>query len=171
MLPYLQRPGPSVFGLRYPGFFRELGMKKLHANRFVIAYTIALLSLAAVGYYFEIYRPHAAVHKAATQQYFSTDLTYYDLPRISMNMKSSSKTGHVNIDISLEVAKKDAWRLEDFKSRITDRIVTYMYKQELDQMRPPKDIAWLHRDLLRVINTANQPVVVHDVLFRQFVIM
>ena len=67
--------------------------------------------------------------------------------------------------------KKDVWRLEDFKARITDRIVTYLYKQDTDEMRPPKDIAWLHRDLLKVVNTANQPVVVHDIVFRELVIM
>jgi len=146
-------------------------MKKFHINRFVIAYSVALLTLAGVGYYFDIYQPQAEVKKLKTQEYFSTDLTYYDLPRISMNTKSAAKTSHVNIDISLEIARKDAWRLEDFKSRITDRIVAYMYKQDTDQLRPPNDIAWLHRGILHVVNTTNQPIVVHDVVFRELVIM
>jgi flagellar basal body-associated protein FliL len=147
-------------------------MKQWRVSRFIIIYTAILVTLAVTGYYVEVYQPRAAIqHRLHENQFFASDLTFYDLPRISMKMGNGIKAGNLRLDISLEVTKKDMYRINDFQSRITDRIINYLYKQNLDEMRPPKDIAWLHRDLLKLINDTNQPVPVHDIVFREMVIM
>src|SRR5579859_6413751 len=148
-------------------------MKKQLLNRFMAAYVVALAFLAFVGYTAGNYTIQTEHHKAVEKQYFATDMALYDLPRMTINIPAvgKSQTRHVRIDVSLEVAKQDMPRLSSYEPRIIDKVSTYMRHQDADDLRPSSAMHWLHETILNEVNNASNPVPVHDVIFRQFVIL
>jgi flagellar basal body-associated protein FliL len=146
-------------------------MKKPRINPFLVAYLVALISLAVVGYYvadFEIKN----VHEKSEEKFFSTDLAFYDLPRINLILSAygPNKSGKVRMDISLEVAEKDMQRLKDYQPRIMDTLVNYMRQFDVDEVSPPKVMALLHENLLNEVNLASKPVPIRNIVFREFVV-
>lgn len=147
--------------------------KRRKINFFIIGYTSAFIVLALIGYKMvDKGGASAAYHRIIEHSYFTTDLAIYDLPRINVNLiGGDGKTARVRIDLSLEVAKQDMERLEGFKPRITDKVIDYMRGQNLSELSPPEAMRELHEDLLRVVDSASRPIPVHEVIFRQFLVM
>lgn len=148
-------------------------MKAKRINPFLVAYVVCLMGLAVAGYMVGDYTIRAELHKTLRQEYFTTDLALYDLPRININMTSNSKTNsnRLRVDVSLEVAKQDLAKLSRVQPRITDRLVTFMRKQDIEEVRPPTAMVWLHRVLLEEVNDASRPVPIRDIVFRQFIVL
>lgn len=130
-------------------------MKKDRINPFLIIYLVALSSLAAVGYYVVDYQIASEQHKAREKQHFASDMTTYDLPSINMIISSSDKSGHMRMDLSLEVTKDDVERLKDYQPRIVDRLVSYMRQQDIEEIRPPTAMNSLRKHLMQEITLAS----------------
>ena len=150
---------------------RHAGRKKSRINPFLITYVIALVGLAAVGYYVAHYEIHN--DRQHQEKYFATDLAYYDLPRISLTLASigsSTASGKVRMDISLEVNEKDLDKLQDFQPRIMDTIINHMRQYDADDVKPSNVSSQLHENLLNVVNQASKPILIHNIVFRQFLV-
>jgi len=159
--------------IHYPlgaGFFDARGWR---ISRFIVAYVTVLAMLSIIGYYYAGASSNKPDHapSARSDNYFSTDLAFFDLPSITLNLGGEDGTSHIDLDVSLEVAKKDMRRIEDFGPRIADRILFTMRRQHTDQLQTQKDMAKLHTEMLNDLNTNVMPIPIHDVIFRKLVIM
>lgn len=149
-------------------------MKSWKTHHYVVAYLIALITLAFVGYYFAGYElDKVQIQKSIKNDKFQTDLSYVELPRMNVTLSSSRSdfSGRVRMDISLVVEKQYADRLEGFKSRINDRLLSYTSRLDLDMVSKPQSAVWLRRNLLKEVNAASFPVPVIDIVFRQFAVI
>lgn len=148
-------------------------VKHRRINFFIVGYWLAFFLLALTGYYMSEAKVAKTYHNFLTNGYFATDLAMYDLPRINMDLTTDDggRKTRVRMDISLEVAKKDMLRIEGYKPRITDRIIMYMHSQNFEGVSPPEVMRRLHENLLSVIAASSEPVAVHDIIFRQFVVL
>ena len=142
---------------------------------FFVGYSIALIVMAIVGYDLasEVWGSHNyyQLRSGITPKYFATDLALYDLPSISVSLPNSQgQPTHVRIDISLEVARKDLIRIEGLQPRLTSHITSFMQKKNIDTIRSHDSLIGLHYELLNEV-AASQPVPVHEVVFRQFMLL
>lgn len=148
-------------------------MKNVKTTLFVMAYVVALASLGTVGYIYADYKIKTDKHQTELNEKFHTDVTYVDLPPMNLTFSSSSAhtAGRVRINISLEVDKKYASKVEGYAPRITDRIVSYTQQLDFDEINRPSATKWLREHFLQIANTVSSSAPVIDVVFRQFLIM
>lgn len=145
---------------------------------FIGGYVVSLVLIALMGYGVasQIWGSHTTTkpEKPAAkldEKYFASDLALYDLPSIDVTLPNNhGQTTHLRLDISLEVSKKDLDRLEGFKPRLTNRIMNYMQGQKLETIKTADALLGLHSQLLREVGIT-QPVPVHEVVFRQFMLL
>ncbi len=141
---------------------------------FLIAYVLALCTMAWAGYYYYAdYKMQLSEKQPSKSDRFQTDLSYVDLPRISVTLTSDStnRRGTVRMDITLEVENKYAARVEGYKPRIADRLVHYTQTLDYDDLSRPRSTIWLKPDLLKEINIASAPAPVRDIIFREFLVL
>jgi hypothetical protein len=139
---------------------------------FVAGYVLSLLSLAVLGYIYADYRVDKETHRAELNKKFVTDVTYVDLPEVNMNIPSSSThSGRVRINISIEVDKKYAQKLEDYVPRITDGIIAYMQKADYDIINQPHASRYLKPYFMKIANSSSEHVPIIDIIFRQFLVL
>jgi flagellar basal body-associated protein FliL len=141
---------------------------------FFAAYFVALTAFVWAGYFF--YADYTLRSKAQTKPLlpgqFQTDITYIDLPRITVALSSNSGHGNnIHMDISLEVETKYATNIEGYRSRIKDRLIDYMRSLNYDDLIRPKSTLWLKPELLNIVNTASDPLPIKDVIFREFIVL
>ena len=148
-------------------------MRIRRVNRFLIAYCLALILLAIVGYSLSDYTIRSQqAQDALSHKQFVTDVGFLSLPRMSMTISSGSgESGRLRLDVSLEVEQKNLAQLEDFQPRINDKLVSFVRKLDMDDMRKPEALPELRKELLRQVNSVSYPVPVMDIVFRQFIIM
>lgn len=150
-------------------------MKINKTTSFLIAYFAFLGAFSFAGYY--LYADYSMrvtrQHSAKTTESQASDLTYIDLPRISITLASirTDHSGNVRMDITLEVEARYAAHIEGERPRITDRLVSYTQTLDYDELSRPKATLWLRPDLLKEVNTASAPYPIKDIIFRQFVVL
>ena len=144
---------------------------------FLVTYIITLSIFVFGGYYFYAdYTLNTQMQKSKLQQNgrFQSDLSYVDLPRISLTLTSNldhhAHSGNIRMDITLEVENKYAARVAGNKSRITDRIIHYTQTLDYNELARPRSTVWLRPDLLQVVNGATDPTPVKDLIFREMVV-
>jgi flagellar basal body-associated protein FliL len=141
---------------------------------FLIAYVVFLGALAFAGYYFYAdYKMQTTKRQVLQNDQFQTDMTYIDLPRISVTLSSdrADRSGFVRMDITLEVENKYATKVEGLRARITDSLINYTQTLNYDDLTGPRATSWLKPDLLKEINTRSSPAPIKDIIFRQFVVL
>ncbi len=127
------------------------------------------LTLAYFGYH---YSNNMKLKRAQIETTgFSTDMAYFDLPRISLNLGGGMASTQMRIDLSLEVAKRDLPMLEGYQPKITDRLNRFLTGIDPADTRRVSAVTALRHDMLEQVNRVGMPVPVHDVLLRQLVIM
>ena len=142
-----------------------------HRMRFyLVAYICVFAVLAVLGRYTAL-RIGFIKPPATEIQTFSTDLTYFDMPRMTVAVNGSQGTTKIRLDLSLEVSKKDMRYVERFQPRMTDRLTSYFEHADPILLTSVKSMPLLRADILRQINAVGMPVPVHDLLFREMVIM
>ena len=148
-------------------------IQKHKINFFIVGYTMTFIFLAIVGYMAADVSNNKSIHRDKTDaRYFMTDLAMYDLPRMNIYLSSGHGTAsHIRVEVSLEIAKKDIDRLNNYKPRITNKIVAYMSNQNTDKIVSAEGFHSLHTGLMEVVESENQPVPVHDIIFRQLLVM
>ncbi len=142
-------------------------------NPFLVAYVMALIVLAGLGYMLSDYTIRSQEqHAALANKKFVTDVGFVALPQMDMSMASTNgQRGQLRMNISLEIEQKNMARMEDFQSRVTDRLVSYVRKMDIDAIRKPNALPMLRKELLKEVNSSSYPVPVLDIVFRQFIIM
>jgi flagellar basal body-associated protein FliL len=152
--------------------------RKIRFYNFVTAYMTLFGMLAALGYYALENANFFSTPEANASHGFHSDLAYYDLPRMTIAVGSGGEPGgggaiapRVRIDIALEVAIKDVRVIDGYQPRITDRLTTFLSHLTPDQIEQPGSMPWLHEQMLKQVNSAASPVPVHDLMFRQLVVM
>ena len=142
----------------------------LRGSAFVLLYT-AIFSAFAVLSYFAAYKdifPHPA--PASKTYRFETDFAYVDLPRLSASLSSSSDTVHVQIDVTLEIAKKNASTLNIYKPRLTEKLNMFFSGLHPNQVLSSRSVPWLREELLKQVNNADLPVPIHAVWVQRFIV-
>ena len=129
------------------------------------------IALAVLGYCIARKSDFVASRPAPTAHALTTDFTYYDIPRLNVVVGSGNTATHVRIDLSLEVGKDDLSVIEGYQPRITARLNRFLMTINPDRMQKANWLPWLRSQMLGQINRAGAPVPVHNVLFRQLVVM
>ena len=139
---------------------------------FLAAYLAGLVSLAIVGFLYADYTIKSERHKEVLNDKFHTDVTYISLPQMNMTMTSSvnQASGRVRINLSLEVDKKYATKVEDYAPHISESIANYMRKLDLEDVSRPGASKWLREHLLQIANKASATAPIIDVIFEQFLV-
>jgi flagellar basal body-associated protein FliL len=95
----------------------------------------------------------------------------YKLPRMDVTMSAlQGETHHVRLGISLEMDKKNTDKFIDYQPRVSDRIISFLDHQNLDEFTGPHFMYNLRRDILFEANKASGPVVISNVIFRELVV-
>jgi len=137
---------------------------------FVVFYAGVFAALALLSYFVAI-RSTAPQHIVSAKPYtFATDFTYIDLPRMAVSVSGNNNMVHMQIDIALEVAKKDAPILDGYKPRLVDRLNRFFSKLRPSQVTSPDSLPWLRGELLKQVNDADLPVSVHAVWLQRFIV-
>lgn len=142
-------------------------------NLFLTAYVAALVLLAVVGYLAGDYTARLDAERKAelASQHFASDVSYVDLPRVSMSLSSADgSNGRIRIDMSIEVEKRNMGRIQDYQPVISERLVKYIRNLQVDDVRKPNAVPQLRKNLLKEVNSVSRMPVM-DIIFRQFVIM
>ncbi len=151
-------------------------MNVLRINRlrlFIIAYVAVFMVLAGCGYLVLDHKRTVQQTESLAGRKVMTDLAYYDLPRItvSVNSASSHLPPRLRADISLEVARKDVHSFAAIEPRITERLSVLLSTMRPEELESRNSVPELRAEMLRVINSAGAPAPVHDLLFRELVVM
>ncbi|MDR3449708.1 MAG: flagellar basal body-associated FliL family protein [Alphaproteobacteria bacterium] len=156
-------------------------LKELLASRhrpaiFIVAYVLTFVLLAVFGSM--LITNVTQVHRInrALPHGFMTDMTYYDLPRLTVSMSGGEGGGgksapRVRMDISLEVPRQDIDIIDGYQPHITERIGDFVRTLKVDQVNNARSMIWLHDEILKRINNSGVPVPVHEVFFRELLVM
>ena len=126
---------------------------------------MVLVSLTVCGYYYSSYEK---IKKSTLNTSgFSTDMAYYDLPRVNLTMGHNGAAAHIRVDISIEVSKKDMIIVQGYQPRIVDKLNIYLSNLDPAVMRRVSAAVQLRHDMLDEVNRIGMPVPVHDLLLRQ----
>lgn len=148
----------------------EFFSSKYKTYHFVALYVGVFVALAALGYYVANRYSLAAVQPPPeASRAFATDLTYYDMPRMTITVGGGDV--HMRVDVALEVAKKDVSVVEGYQPRMTAKLSSYLSTISPERMQEAKLLPWLRAEMLAQVNSVGMPVPIHDLLFRQLVVM
>jgi flagellar basal body-associated protein FliL len=148
-------------------------MTNTHVSGLVASYAMVVVMLAGFG----LYAADRAGMLPSTQKIpaghalFTTEMAYYDLPHMTVAMASGGASSHVRLDISIEIASKDMMIVEGYQPRMTDGLNRFLSHLRPDQIARPNALPWLRAELLKQVNSVGSPAPVHDLTFRQFVVM
>lgn len=134
-----------------------------------VACIALFIALAACGYYW-VRSTAPVAHPAPIAHGFVTDMTYIDLPRMTVSLGAGGST-QVRVEISLEVARKDVAIVEKYQPQITDRLNRFFSKVSPDEIEEPNSLTLLRDDLLWQVNGTGMPVPVHDLMLKQMIVM
>lgn len=134
--------------------------------------TLLLMSAYYADGYFGINRFHP-VSTYSRDRAFITDVSYLDLPRMSLTLGSTEtgKSGRVTLDLSLEVDKKNAGRLANYQPLINDRLVSYTRAQDVEALRDPINQRMFRVGLLEETKHIPLPVPVMGIVIRRMTIL
>jgi flagellar basal body-associated protein FliL len=140
---------------------------------FAVAYIFSFTALAAIGYCVGDYSFRTQAHKMSVpNSVIAADTAYYDLPHVSLTINSvAGDSDLLRLDMSLEVQKSDLARLDGIQPRISDRLVEYLRKQDIETLRQASKEHQFKDELLEETNKASYPVQVMDIVFRRFVVL
>ena len=152
-------------------------MNFLRINRFrffIVAYIAVFMTLAGCGYI--VINQKRMVRQqgdALMTHEVVTDLAYYDLPRITVSVGTNGDhlPPRLRADISLEVARKDMHSVAGYQPRITEKLSDLLASIRPEDLESSLSVPQLRAEMLRAVNRAGAPVPVHDLLFRELVIM
>lgn len=144
--------------------------KKRAFNPFILAYLLGLGGLAWVGYNYADYTLRTDVQSKTNDAIYS-DVQYIDLPRMNLSVAGTGGSGNLRMDISLEVEKKYASRIEGYRPHISDRIINYVRSMDGADISKPAAAAKMREQLLEEAKGGSFPYPIVDVIFRQYVVM
>jgi flagellar FliL protein len=113
--------------------------------------------------------PADGEHKALTPDL----VTYYDFPELLINLKAEQGNGgrFLKALFVLELEKKeDEEKIKNQTPRITDMFQVYLRELRINDIEGAGGMDRVRDELLTRLNQILQPVRVHNILFKQFLI-
>lgn len=97
---------------------------------------------------------------------------FFDLQEMLVNLNTGGrKTNYLKISLSLEVgSEEDIVALQRVMPRIVDSFQVYLRELRIEDLHGSAGLQRLREELLLRVNTAAQPIVVRDVLFREMLV-
>lgn len=146
-------------------------MSKIAIDRrmalFYMYFLISCVAIGACGYFFVkrtgIVTPQ---HSAQTPQ-----LSYYDLPQMTVSLGGGGSDGQIMLDVSLGVSSEDMTILEGYQPKITDKLTWYLSQESKYNITHPQSTEWFRDELLRQVNSVGAPVKVRTLRLKELVIM
>ena len=139
---------------------------------FLLGYFGLFIGLACTAYMADGYLGLNKVHKKPENVRFVTDVGYVDLPRMNLTLASGGgKTGKLSLDLSIEVEKKDAGRMQNYQPILSDRLITYTRALDIDELRNPMNQHMFRTELLEEAKSLTMPIPIVDIVIRRMVIL
>jgi flagellar FliL protein len=97
---------------------------------------------------------------------------FFEVPEMLVNLNSKGRrSSFLKIRIALEIEAADQIpELEKMLPRIVDNFQVYLRELRLDDLRGSAGMQRLREELLLRVNTAVEPIRVHDVLFKEMLV-
>ena len=97
---------------------------------------------------------------------------FFDLQEMLVNLNTGGrKTHYLKISVSLEVgSEEDVLQLQRVMPRIVDSFQVYLRELRIEDLHGSAGLQRLREELLLRVNSAAQPTVVRDVLFREMLV-
>lgn len=161
--------------------FLEGGMNGKMRVVFVVL-PILLLFGATLGAYFigmfdpllgvPSEKPHVEQVVAAPVPDADYTAVFYDLPEMLVNLNvGGRKASYLKISVSLELESEAAMeQVKQVLPRIIDNFQVYLRELRIEDLSGSAGLQRLREELLLRVNAAAQPVVVHDVLFKEMLV-
>ena len=151
--------------------------KHNHKILFIFLYVGMPVILAWIGYLYsnipfvpKAQTPDAMEETSVYKHDAHSVFAFYDLPRVSLSMASSTGAGGVmKVDLSLEIPRADLQRVTDFEPRIIEKIMLYMRTQNYEELQRPNGARELRKGLEHEIRTGAFPIRVASVNVREMV--
>jgi flagellar basal body-associated protein FliL len=149
----------------------ERNKEKNRFLQFYIGSVVLFLALAGVGAYFaDRAGLLSASSPASTARASKADRANVSLPRMTVSF-GSGPGKRMQINVSLEVERKDVSVVEGYLPQIVDRLNVFFPKVKMEEVGKPRAMFLLHKDMLWQINNIGMPFVVHDLMIQNLVIM
>ncbi len=102
----------------------------------------------------------------------SSDVVFYDLPEMLVNLNTGSKqSSFLKIKVALELDEPDSLPvLENLLPRIVDNFQVYLRELRIEDLQGSAGLYRLREELLTRVSVAAAPAKVHDVLFKEMLI-
>ena len=112
----------------------------------------------------------AAIDSAASPT--AGEGVFFDLQEMLVNLNTGGrKTHYLKISVSLEVGSEDdVLQLQRVMPRIVDSFQVYLRELRIEDLHGSAGLQRLREELLLRVNSAAQPTVVRDVLFREMLV-
>jgi flagellar basal body-associated protein FliL len=107
----------------------------------------------------------------------AANLTYYDLNRLTVTLNEPGMARYVAVTVTLAMSKADesaaTKAIEAAKPTLINQLTVYLAGCSLEDVRGPKNMNRMRREMLDIINSVvwpdQRPLVV-DVLFKEFAV-
>lgn len=146
--------------------------EKDHMFWFYIGCLGFFVLLGAVGFFWA--KKIGPVHSTPTATALSArpvlSLALVDLPRVTISLSNGSR-GQMNLDMSLEVEKKDIPVVEGYVPQVLDKLNNFFPRVDFYEVDQSHSMLLLRNDMLWQINSIGMPVHVRDLIIQKMVIM
>jgi flagellar FliL protein len=150
---------------------REGGMSGKTLVLFIILPILLVLGGAGGAYVAGLLDPLLGA-KQEEEVLAAGQTVFYDLPEMLVNLSiGGRKSSYLKISLSLELEDPAAMvRVDQVLPRIVDNFQVYLRELRIEDLNGSAGLQRLREELLLRVNTAVQPVVVRDVLFKEMLI-
>ena len=99
-------------------------------------------------------------------------LVFYPMPEMLVNLNTAGNGKmYLKLNVELELRQgADLDALESVMPRIIDKFQVYLRELRLEDLHGSSGMYRVKEELLRRVNLAVRPIVVHDVLFKELII-
>jgi len=151
---------------------REGGMSGKTLVLFIILPIVLVLGGAGGAYFAGLLDPLLGAKQEEEEVLAAGQTVFYDLPEMLVNLSSGGrKSSYLKISLSLELEDPAAMvRVDQVLPRIVDNFQVYLRELRIEDLNGSAGLQRLREELLLRVNTAVQPVVVRDVLFKEMLI-
>jgi len=151
---------------------REGGMSGKTLVLFIILPILLVLGGAGGAYFAGLLDPLLGAKQEEEEMAAVGQTVFYDLPEMLVNLGGNGrKSSYLKIALSLELEDPAAMvRVDQVLPRIVDNFQVYLRELRIEDLSGSAGLQRLREELLLRVNTAVQPVVVRDVLFKEMLI-
>jgi hypothetical protein len=136
--------------------------------RFYIASLALFLILAVSGFYFG--GKWLISNRTSSKGEPAKVLEFVNLPHMTVSVGNQASM-QMEMNVSLEVERKDVPILEGYIPQIVDKFNAYFPEVNVDELHGPFAMHNLHKNMLWLVNSVGMPVYVYDLMLKDLVII